>query len=115
MLANPRRMRLLMFLIVLVIVLVPSCVIVVADVDRPQGFGPDDACPNECINPGDESCWHEPGSCGDDADFDDDRVLGRDEVELGTDPADPDSDDDGDDDGDELECASDPLDAALRC
>jgi hypothetical protein len=95
---------------------IPSCVIVVSDVDRgPPGFGPDDACPRECINPVDESCWHEPGSCGDDADFDDDGVMGRDEVDLGTDPADADSDDDGDDDGSELQCASDPLDAAVRC
>lgn len=92
-----------------------SCVVVVSDVDPPSAFGPDDDCPRECINPADESCWHEPGSCGDDADVDADGVSGDDEVARGTDPADADSDDDGDDDGTELACASDALDAAQRC
>ncbi len=94
---------------------VSSCVIVVSDVDPPSGFGPDDDCPRECINPSDESCWHEPGSCGDDPDVDADGVNADDELDLGTDPNDADSDDDGDDDGAELACESDPLDPALRC
>jgi len=49
------------------------------------------------------------------ADTDADGLDDCAEVDLGTDPGDPDSDGDGFDDGDELDCVSDPLDASEFC
>ncbi|MDY0062135.1 MAG: right-handed parallel beta-helix repeat-containing protein [Myxococcota bacterium] len=66
-----------------------------------------DGCP-------DDGAKVEGGVCGcgrPDDDLDADGLLGCEEVELGTDPADPDSDDDGLDDGTEvLDLATDPRD-----
>jgi hypothetical protein len=90
---------------------IAGCVIIVDDdgAPPPERFGPDCDCPHECINPMNETCWHDEGGCAHD-DADGDGLDDADEQDLGTDPENADTDGDGRGDGDEVAAGTDPLD-----